>query len=112
MVVVGGVGVPSHFRVKPKPRLGWVELRLGWGFDNNCSSHLKHILVPVQFCGLCDGFISPQSQHCVIVGSTSLSLCFCSNFIPPIPVYMLAKNFVACVVVVNSILNANLLFMI
>ena len=32
-MVVGG-GVPSHFRVKPKLRLGQVELRLGWGFDN------------------------------------------------------------------------------
>ena len=32
-MVVGG-GVPSHFCVKPKLRLGQVELRLGWGFDN------------------------------------------------------------------------------
>ena len=28
------VGVKSHFHVKPKPRLGYVELRFGWGFDN------------------------------------------------------------------------------
>ena len=39
-------GVPSHFRVKPKLRLrlrlGWVGLRLGWGFDNTLilPSHL------------------------------------------------------------------------
>ena len=28
------MGVQSHFHVKPKLRLGYVELRLGWGFDN------------------------------------------------------------------------------
>ena len=30
--VVGGV--QSNFHVKPKLRLGWVEVGLGWGFDN------------------------------------------------------------------------------
>ena len=30
----GRGGVQSHFHVKPKLRLGQVELRLGWGFDN------------------------------------------------------------------------------
>ena len=35
VVVVGGV--QSHFRVKPKLRLGKVELRLGWGFDNKLT---------------------------------------------------------------------------
>ena len=36
--VVVGVCMQSLFRVKPKLRLGLVELRLGWDFDNIFSS--------------------------------------------------------------------------
>ena len=39
--MLGGGGVQSHFRVKPKLRLGKVELRLGWGFDNFCLTCLE-----------------------------------------------------------------------
>ena len=33
--------VKSHFHLKPKLRLGLVDLRLGWGFDNIICISLK-----------------------------------------------------------------------
>ena len=50
----GGIGVNSHFRVKPRLRLGWVELRLRWGFDNYCTSLHETMIFLVFFCVGCN----------------------------------------------------------